>query len=84
MQRGSRTKIDQKVWSLHVASQAFRTDPEALFDWLRRHRYAYRRTGLGRGRKLAYMRWVDDGFFSNEPEIMITRAGMRMLAQRYS
>jgi phage antirepressor YoqD-like protein len=53
-------------------------DREALFEWLRQQRYAYRYTGIGK--KLAYVRWVRSGFFENEPmEMMITVRGMRMI-----
>ena len=65
-------------WSLDEAAKVLDMDRDALFEWLRQRRYAYRYTGVGR--KLAYVRWVRSGLFENGPvELMITARGMRLL-----
>ena len=70
---------DCKLWSLDAASQEFGTDRETLFNWLSRRRYVYRYSGLGNGKKLAYVHWVRAGLFENRSEVMITVEGMRLL-----
>jgi hypothetical protein len=80
MQRRSHIQNDRELLSLDAAGDVLCTDPDNLFDWLTRLGCAYRRTGLGSGTKLAYVRWVRSGLFKNEPEIMITAIGLRMLA----
>jgi hypothetical protein len=68
----------ERRWSLDDAAKALGMDRDALFEWLRQQRYAYRYTGVGK--KLAYVRWVRFGFFENEPMgMMITVRGMRMI-----
>jgi hypothetical protein len=73
-----------RLWSLDAASRELGTDPETLFNWLSRRRNVYRYSGLGNGKKLAFLHWVRSGLFENQSEVMITAAGMRLLGNDYS
>ncbi|MGD9506965.1 MAG: phage antirepressor KilAC domain-containing protein [Geminicoccaceae bacterium] len=69
--------------SLDEAARVLGTDAERLFEWLRSNRYAYRHTGIGSGRKLAYRRWVRQGLFANTPDLSITPTGMLFLVRNF-
>jgi hypothetical protein len=84
IEASSKALYDCRLWPLDAASRKLGTDRETLFNWLSRRRYVYRYSGLGNGRKLAYLQWVCAGLFENRSEVMITAAGMRMLSHEYS
>ena len=84
IEASSKAQYDCRLWSLDAASRELGTDRETLFNWLSRRRYVYRYSGLGNGKKLAYLHWVRSGLFENRSEVMITAAGMRLLGNDFT
>lgn len=81
MQDGRRTRMEvpqdglNAVMNLTRAACLLGAPPDDLFLFLFQAGYLYRYTGVGQPR--AYVRWVREGLFVNEPyEVLMTQAGL--------